>query len=142
MNDVEVLERARELITPENRWCRGSKRREDMLVVEGGIFRRRKVRVTQYCAWGALQAVMGTQLDSAVERTGAAKFLGSVSYGGPLEFVNPYVTITAYNDGHSHKEVLAKFDEAIARAKAERSAKITVATHVTAAECDLAASGD
>ena len=97
MTFIEVLRAARELIRNEGSWCQGS----DASDINGDWAHPSSDEAIVWCAFGALRSTAGSGMYSAVQL-----LMSVLSDDGTC-------TITAYNDSHTHKEVLAKFDEAI-----------------------------
>lgn len=107
MSEVEqFLRGARTLIATEKTWTRHAMARDGFLLVVDSLSPRARC----FCSIGALNR---HQLDSGrpsdVE-IAAFKALSEVMPGGVVRF----------NDKHSHAEVLAKWDEAIALAAKDR----------------------
>lgn len=105
MNTVEILTKARELISDESRWTRGSYAVTD----EGRFTQPWEDDACRFCALGAIKKAGGFRDDS----NPAAKFLGEVLRA---QFVDNG-RVDDFNDARSHAEVIALFDRAIAAAR-------------------------
>lgn len=76
-----------------------------------------------HCALGAVSIAMNLPYSSQVIGTDAAKILQEVESVwlidkcGQKDDGTPQATFAQYNDNHSHSEVLASFDKAIALAE-------------------------
>jgi hypothetical protein len=100
MTTLEVLKAARELISDEKRWTQ----REFSRDADGNPLGSDEVSAgVCFCAVGALLRCEGR--------------IFSESYEALSESMEA-VTVSYYNDTHTHAEVLAKFDEAIAKLEA------------------------
>lgn len=113
---VEILRKAREIISDEKNWTQGAYARlynddEDSVCADLD-------EASCFCAVGAIHKAGGL----------------SISCRLPIELVVPFLSddalreyrdfclegkIVEFNDNHSQKEVLALFDRAIARAESE-----------------------
>lgn len=98
MTPLEQLKAARELISVPERWTTGFLARND----KGNPRVPKREDATCFCAYGALMRVSGT-LDA--DAMGALDKLS----GGDM---------STFNDTHTHAEVLAAFDKAIASLEA------------------------
>ncbi len=93
MTPTEVLQAARDLIADPDHWCQGA------LAWDG----KRPVgphdpEAVAWCVIGAIDAV------ASVHEAVTAKGMLQITTACPLEF---------FNDGHSHGDVIAAFDQAI-----------------------------
>ena len=104
MDTVEILEKARELISDESRWTQGSYAKDEK--GEGTLPWREEA--VCFCALGAIKKA-GNFHDDCSE---PAIFLGRV-----LRDDMGLHSVDEYNDSHSHADVLALFDRAIAAAR-------------------------
>ena len=103
MNTLETSKAARKLITTPENWTQGEYARD----AKGkGLFRAQDASAVCWCAQGAIRKVYGEESDN-LPAIGALKSV--------VDF--PW-SFTSFNDGHTHAEVLAAFDEAIAKAEA------------------------
>ena len=94
---VEVLQAARALIADERNWCRLASY-------------RRKGRHVQRCAMGAVNFAMGLdEHDVSGKSNDCFSALCEVVHQG----------VRRFNDHHSHSDVLAMFDRAIAAEQAK-----------------------
>lgn len=99
MDDLTALRRARDLISDPARWTQGEFARD----VEGVGVAPNSDKATCWCALGALRRV--TRSFNVPWR-----LIGGISQN--------HLYITDFNDGHTHVDVLAAFDAAIARESA------------------------
>lgn len=98
-SDAEVLREAKALIAHPNRWSKQS------------YFRRGRM-----CATGALGMVLSGVPGGGAVGTPAYRLLAKAS-GVPM--------VNAYNDTHTHREVMVMFDRAIALAEAKAASTAT-----------------
>lgn len=104
MDTVEILEKARELISVESRWTQGSYAKDGN---GEGTFPWGEDAVC-FCALGAIKKAGDFRNDCSEP----ALFLGRV-----LRDRTGFVSIDEYNDSHSHADILSLFDHAIAAAR-------------------------
>ncbi|MCZ7496292.1 hypothetical protein O8B39_17465 [Agrobacterium rhizogenes] len=102
MNTVQILKEARALIADEKNWTQGAFARDANGRSE------RIDRAICFCSIGAIAKVARTNLGSPVPAP-VLKALG----------VTAHCRLAQFNDSHTHPEVLALFDRAIARAESE-----------------------
>lgn len=107
MNTVEILEKARELISDESRWTQGEYARDN----RGHDVDFNDSSACKFCALGAVLAAAGAE-DDCDSVTAHADHLLAEAVGG--RFIND---VACFNDSHSHAEILAVFDRAIAAAR-------------------------
>jgi hypothetical protein len=108
MNTVEILEKARELIIDESRWTReaymrsadGERADEDQMDV-----------AVCFCGVGAIAKAKGQNPMDAAESYEADLLAQAIGGREGIDFFD-------FNDTHTHAEVIAAFDLAIASAKA------------------------
>jgi hypothetical protein len=98
MTPLETLKAARALITDPAKWTQGAQARDK----RGQPFSTHNDNAVCWCALGAIEKVADPYSEEAYE---AAKKLRSISPNG---------TVSDFNDTHTHVEVLALFDAAIA----------------------------
>lgn len=110
---VDVLQRARELITDENNWCQGVY----ALNRHGRIVNVEDRFAVRFCMNGALARAAGLSINE-VEKGEIMRHLRPFLNGNNLHFAH------RFNDDHTHAEVLAAFDKAIASIR-ERETPIT-----------------
>lgn len=106
MNTFEVLTAARELISVPERWTQGVHARN----ISGIAVATKGNLATCWCADGAINRVSGTDF---VAECAAYERLDNVCF---KLFGEGFI---AYNDSHTHEEILALFDVAIAETKEE-----------------------
>lgn len=110
MTTLEVLQAAREKIEDPDNWTQGE------YAVDGGEMRcgPTSFRAYAYCSIGALCAVTGR---------GAVRAMSHPSYAALERFaLMPHgASLPDFNDSHTHAEVLAMFDKAIAVCEREAS---------------------
>jgi hypothetical protein len=96
MNTVQILIAARALIANSENWTKRFMARDK----DGKPVRSTVPEAVCWCALGALRRICGS------------------TFGEPAEILNEEMgfSITAFNDLHTHAEVLAAFDRAIAAA--------------------------
>lgn len=108
LTTLEILTRARALIADPNHWMQqdysGVRDSEGTLIAVPAIY----PGANCFCSIGAVHRVDNKPSIAMTEESEALKFLEIVMGG----------LVSIYNDSHTHAEVLAKFDEAIAAAKA------------------------
>jgi hypothetical protein len=105
MDTVEILEKARELISDESRWTRGWFAK----TADGYRCNPLSLGAECFCALGALSKVMGTNYGELTGKTATERLRSSLPSG---------CNITGFNDSATHAEVLDLFDRAIAAARA------------------------
>lgn len=110
METVEILQKARELISDESRWTQGSYAREKTKAGDSFEYvNPSSVDALCRCALGALHCASGIDWNS----DGSVRLPGEeylvVAMGGH--------EVALFNDTHSHADVLAAFDRAIAAAR-------------------------
>jgi hypothetical protein len=98
MTTIETLKAARKLIIDPSHWTQGAFGRDSAGRKRWDGFHP---DCTRWCASGALEKVTGKPLPKSAMR--------------PLQEVMDSVDIATFNDHHTHAEVLAAFDEAIAK---------------------------
>ena len=97
MTSIEVLKAARARIRSRRRWCQGG----DAYDKGGEFVFPHDADAYKWCAAGAVRSIPGYTKH-------ALKILAEA-----MEGKYGYAAVIKYNDSHTHKEVLAKFDEAI-----------------------------
>jgi hypothetical protein len=102
MTPLEILKAARELISVPERWTQGGSARDR----DGICVKSASAYAVCWCAAGAVYKT-GCNDDASLR---ALRFLDAVSGS----------TIEPFNDSHTHAEVLAAFDRAIAAAEGGR----------------------
>jgi len=102
MTPVEILKDARELISVPERWTQGANARTKKGMPIGSA------EHNAVC-WCALGAIGKNSLPSSTEKLEAICFL--------VRQID--VAVSAFNDEHTHPEVVALFDRAIAAAEAQ-----------------------
>ncbi len=107
METVEILEKARELISDESRWTKGEYARDD----RGQDIEFNDPGACAFCALGAVLVASGAEDDCDSVTADADRRL-TQEVGG--SFIND---VARFNDSHTHAEVLALFDRAIAAAR-------------------------
>lgn len=106
---LTVLEQARELIADEQHWCQGADARDSRgRIVDIGV-----PRAQAWCALGAIGHIcVARNLGGGFQLTA----LIAVAEEAGIYLEDPvYRTVPAYNDTHTHGEVLELFDRTIAR---------------------------
>lgn len=101
---LKVLEKARAIIAEPRHWCRGTYARN----VLGGRVSATSCWATRWCATGAIRR--------AAERADCPRSVPRIKWTIE-ETIN--VRLETYNDRHTHSEVLALFDRAIAHLREE-----------------------
>jgi hypothetical protein len=101
---VAIIERARQIISDPESWCRGSFARGRA----GTSVSVRDPAARRYCAMGAL-------ILAAIEITGDATQANELAYS-IAKAVSDSGSLVFINDHHGHGAVLKVFDEAIAAA--------------------------
>jgi hypothetical protein len=105
MNTVEILKAARDLIADETKWTQGCSAKD----AKGEYVSPLSVEAVCFCAIGAVSKVSG-QPAFVADKSEPARYLWEV-IGVRDQFV------FEFNDTHTHPEVIALFDKAIARAE-------------------------
>lgn len=106
---MSVLQQARELIADAEHWCQGADARDSL----GRIVNIGVPRATAWCALGAIGHIcVAGYLGGSVQLLAliAVAEEAGIYLDGPV-----YKTVPAYNDTHTHGEVLELFDRTIAR---------------------------
>lgn len=101
MNTVEIIQKARELISDEKNWIRGTYAAGD-----GIDMNPTDPDACMFCAVGAVARVIGIDGSDAEDHE-SVKMLDAETSAG----------IVTFNDNHAHAEVLSIFDRVIARAE-------------------------
>lgn len=109
MNTVEILKAARAKITNPENWTQGWFAKNE----HGDRLLGVSPAATCYCSLGAVEAVTGVEYAEDGWPWDVSRAL-SVAMGGNSNF-----GIASYNDNHTHEDVLAAFDRAIASTEAE-----------------------
>lgn len=104
LSTIEILTRAKALIQDPKNWTQGEYARS----AEGIPIGERHPRATCFCSMGAIRRVTGSSSNLFYKNLDALRAVEVVTCE-PL---------SEYNDSHTHAEVIAKFNEAIAAAKA------------------------
>jgi hypothetical protein len=118
MKTSEELQAARDIISDPEYWCQAARR-----IVRGDHF--------AYCAFGALEvahnyrdhSLVAKKILPAMDALAAVAISDVVKYDGHIAVNvknavgNPFLRVSGFNDSHTHAEVLAWFDKAIARQK-------------------------
>ncbi len=104
----EILTEARSLITNPDNWTQGFFARDG----DGVLLESDSPGATCWCAWGAIQKVVGVSLLSKAHNLYLWDTLWNAT--GEPDFGSSSHVIWSYNDTHTHEEVLAVFDKAIA----------------------------
>lgn len=107
METVEILTKARELISDESRWTKNDYAADNV----GYVVEFSDPRACAFCALGAILRVVEAKDDNDPTAREADRLLVR-AIGGTV----PY-DVAVFNDTHSHGEVLDLFDRAIALAK-------------------------
>lgn len=110
---LTVLEEARELIADEQHWCRDADARDSL----GRIVAVDAPRAVAWCALGALaRRCIDRGLGGSIQMQAlmALAHTADILVAGPV-----FKTVPAYNDAHTHAEVLDLFDRTIARLRQE-----------------------
>lgn len=111
MTTVEILKAAKELISDPKRWTQGLFARN----IEGLVSPVTSKDAVCWCAAGSLWRVDGPSPTIQSQREAAYELLSNAMGG----------SVPDYNDTHTHIEVLAKFDEAIALAEEEERCAVS-----------------
>lgn len=95
---IDILRAARQRIASPDQWCQGTYAQN----ASGDKVQSRDTRACRWCAKGALFAAGAQEHDL---------------YGPCLDILEPEMedNIADFNDHHTHPEVLAAFDRAIAK---------------------------
>lgn len=109
MNTIELLKKARELITDPDKWCKGRYGETE----EGKV--GKVAAAHRVCAVGALYKAMSTEVGEDYENMLGAKneLLKDISSHEEEKYRT--FPVTVFNDQTSHPEVLALFDTTIER---------------------------
>ena len=107
METKEILQKARDLITDPAKWTTGFFARD----VEGRIQAANKESTVCWCAWGAIQKVVGSDTFKRMDNLHLWDTLWNAT--GEPDYGSASHVIWSYNDNHTHEEVLAVFDKAI-----------------------------
>jgi len=112
--ETQIIARARDMIADPNCWCQGSGGRDanDKPVNYGDLSRAKKV-----CAYGALARAASEIIADPQEADGVACSIARRMVHSDDEF-GGHTILFEFNDAHSHREVLALFDEALQEARA------------------------
>lgn len=112
MSTVEILQKARDLISDPKRWTQDAYARDDFgnETVSFGSSAVPESSIC-FCSIGAIASVAKSTITEA--ETGEAFKLIEAGISAEL---------AVYNDTHTHAEVLAAFDRAIEKAKASAGA--------------------
>lgn len=100
MNTLEILTLARAKIADENNWCQGEFARNNV----GKTTNAQSIDACSWCSLGAMKAVA-----IFTEFWLAETFMNNYTDG----------SVATYNDSHTHAEVLAAWDKAIAECARE-----------------------
>jgi hypothetical protein len=103
MNTVEILKAARAKIEKEENWCQGAYARD----ADDNDVDDKSPRACRWCAWGALNVIENVMFSD-------------VGYNALVEYCSGQ-GVGGFNDTHTHAEVLALFDKAIAAEKVKFS---------------------
>lgn len=99
MGAKEVLVQAKELISTEEKWTQGAYGRQ----ADGTLISFTDPRACRFCTMGALFRASAEDMDGFDGANRAlSQAIGTRSIG-----------IVAFNDSHTHAEVMAMFDKAI-----------------------------
>lgn len=104
MDTVQILKDARALIADEKNWTRNAFARDS----KGNEVTPDKEDATCFCAIGALSRVV--QQPPYYDLPGE-RLLGDEAW------ISGEIGVAEFNDAHTHEDVLALFDRAIARAE-------------------------
>lgn len=126
MTPLEILTRAREIITPPGNWTRHYVARNK----DGEVTFSSSPDACQWCAIGAIEAASGSQIipypprDIKVEMDSALNTLRSAIPAGFSDPRNGGPIVSIYNDAKStsHDDILKLFDRAISAAKKDEDA--------------------
>lgn len=113
--DTEVLSllvAARKKIESPSTWTQGANARD----AAGYPCEANSEHAVCFCSYGAIDAASATKFDTVV------KFRAAGALYDAARSMERVVGVAEYNDGHSHAEVLALFDAAIAEARAKVAA--------------------
>lgn len=112
MNEVTILKQARQLISNPEAWTQKRAARD----AEGKAVHWSCSSAVSFCAIGAINRTVVLLHPEGGRRDDAAWRVidGAHNY---LQKATPSVSVALYNDEHTHEEVLAMFDKAIALAK-------------------------
>lgn len=125
METLEVLERARALITPPEAWTTKAFARtaKGILFPEGQRVQHSAPEAVCWCAVGACRKAAGVKRlfdENYAASDRAVQALGKQLR--PEGWEGSFADVHSYNDDHTHAEVLALFDRAIAAEKAKETA--------------------
>jgi hypothetical protein len=104
MTTVEILEKARELISDRNRWAKGHFAKTK----EGRNCNTLSEEAFSFCSLGALCKIIDIHVMSVTGKEATETLRRSLPSG---------TDIAGFNDTHRHSEVIALFDRAIAAAR-------------------------
>jgi hypothetical protein len=105
MDTVEILEKARELISDESRWTQ----EYYAIAADGGLVYPTSPRACRFCAVGAVAYVLGIGDGEEAEKSEPVSYLDEVAA--------EYGNIIGLNDEAGHQAVIAAFDKAISAAR-------------------------
>ncbi|NTJ67561.1 hypothetical protein G6M50_06255 [Agrobacterium rhizogenes] len=108
MNTVEILKKARELLSDEKRWTKGFY----AVDIDGYAAHVDGNEACQFCAIGAIARVSG-MTGAEAEGSKSAEMLAKAAG------IDRGCHVPSFNDDHTHAEILDLFDCAIARAESE-----------------------
>lgn len=115
MTELDLLVEARKVISNKRNWCQHTLTKKRLTLT--GIR-------TQYCAIGALWITALNK--SEISDSASIAFSDWVNHDKALSALNEIVPggyVGIFNDAHTHAEVLAVFDKAIANVKARHTVK-------------------
>lgn len=101
MNTLEILTAARAKIADEKNWCQGEYARD----VDGVSTGANNSEACSWCSFGSIASIVGGFKGVYTSSEFLEKFMGD--------------DIAKYNDSHTHSEVLAAWDWAIAECAKE-----------------------
>lgn len=112
--DLKIIKKARETIAKPENWTRGAMARDR----QGNPARADSAEACAWCSVGALHHAI--YLETEVEGHSAILLANAMAWlNMPIWATDPASNLARFNDRHTHADVLANFDKAIARLERE-----------------------
>lgn len=111
---TELLVEAKSLIEDPKNWTTGWFAKQE----DGSIADSCDKYAVCFCSLGALERVYGVHTDNDQEGIGEAMYQARCALDSVM-----HSDVPGYNDGHTHAEVMSKWDEAIELVRTEEVSK-------------------